>query len=118
MINACGLQRSALWVLLVLGMAWPDWAGDGATHPLLSRLCDVPVRLEKAAQVDCLAAPEVSVDTPVKRKLQRLPVKAPVGGSVSAGVGRRAGGRRTGRASWSSWRRRPFQSSAWRKGYV
>ena len=51
--------------------------GAQATHPLLSRLCDIPVGLEQIAQVDCLAAPEVAVDAPVERKLQRPPVKAP-----------------------------------------
>ena len=51
----------------------------------------MPVRLEKAAEVDCLAAPEVSVDAPVERKLQRLPVKAPACASVSAGCRRRGG---------------------------
>lgn len=56
---------------------WWYVVGGGQTHPLLSRLCDVPVRLEKTAEVDCLAAPEVSVDAPVERELQRLPVKAP-----------------------------------------
>ena len=66
--------------------------GGWATHPLLSRLCDVPVGLEQVAQVDCLAAPEVAVDAPVERKLQRPPVKAPAGVSVSAGGGRRWGG--------------------------
>lgn len=32
------------------------------------------------------------MDAPVERKLQRLPVKAPAGVSVSAGGGRRRGG--------------------------
>jgi hypothetical protein len=66
--------------------------GVDVTHPLLSRLCDVSVRLEKTAQVHGLAAPEVPVDAPVERELQRLPVKAPVGASVSAGCRRREGG--------------------------
>lgn len=72
-------------VRAVAGVAW-------ATHPLLSRLCDVSVRLEQTAEVHCLAAPEVSVDAPVKRELQRPPIKGPKGASVSAGSGRRAGG--------------------------
>lgn len=49
------------------------------TYPLLPGLGDVPVCLEKGANVDGLAAPEVSMDSPVKGKLQGAPVKGAVG---------------------------------------
>lgn len=65
--------------------------GDRATHPLLSRLCDVPVGLEQVAQVDCLAAPEVAVDAPVEGELEGPPVEASAAASVSAR--KRRGGR-------------------------
>jgi hypothetical protein len=43
-------------------------------YPLLSRFCDVLVRIEEAADVECLAAPEVAVDSPVERELERAAV--------------------------------------------
>jgi hypothetical protein len=46
------------------------------THPLSSRLCDIPVRLEEPAQVEGLAAPKVPVDAPVQGELEGLPVEA------------------------------------------
>lgn len=49
------------------------------TYPLLSRLGDVPVGFEKRANVDGLAAPEVSVNSPVEGKLQGAPVEGAVG---------------------------------------
>lgn len=49
------------------------------TYPLLSRLGDVPVGFEKRADVDGLAAPEVSMNSPVEGKLQGAPVEGAVG---------------------------------------
>lgn len=49
------------------------------TYPLLSRLGDVPVGFEKRANVDGLAAPEVSVNSPVEGKLQGAPVEGAAG---------------------------------------
>ena len=49
------------------------------TYPLLSRLGDVPVGFEKGADVDGLAAPEVSMNGPVESKLQGAPVEGTVG---------------------------------------
>lgn len=48
------------------------------TYPLLSGLGDVPVRFEEGANVDSLAAPEVSMDRPVESKLQGAPVEGAV----------------------------------------
>ena len=44
-------------------------------YSLLSRLRDVLVRFEKRADVDRLAAPEVSVNGPVEGELQRAAVE-------------------------------------------
>ena len=45
------------------------------SYSLLSRLGDVLVRFEEGANVDSLATPEVSVDSPVEGKLQGAAVK-------------------------------------------
>lgn len=47
----------------------------GSAYPLLSRLCDVLVRFEEAADVHGLAAPDIAVDRPVEGKLERAAVK-------------------------------------------
>jgi len=49
------------------------------TYPLLSGLGNVPVGFEKGANVDGLAAPEVSMNRPVESKLQGAPVEGAVG---------------------------------------
>lgn len=61
-------------------------------RPLLSGLGNVPVGFEKGANVDGLAAPEVSVNSPVESKLQGAPVEGE--GSLPG----RHGGR--GRLRW------------------
>lgn len=66
-------MQSSAWLGGVVAGRRRAWA----THPLLSRLGDVPVGLEEPAQVQGLAAPEIAVDAPVEGELQRLPVKAP-----------------------------------------
>lgn len=48
----------------------------GQTHPLLSRLGNVLLGLEELADVQGLAAPEVSVDAPVEGELEGPPVQA------------------------------------------
>lgn len=52
------------------------------TYPLLSRLGDVPVGFEERANVYGLAAPEVSMNSPVEGKLQGAPVEGAVGGGT------------------------------------
>ena len=49
------------------------------TYPLLSRLCDVPVGFKERANVNGLAAPEVSMNGPVESKLQGAPVEGAAG---------------------------------------
>jgi hypothetical protein len=49
-------------------------SGRGA-YPLLSGLCDVLVGLEETADVQGLAAPDVTVDGPVEGELQRAAVE-------------------------------------------
>jgi hypothetical protein len=61
------------------------------THPLLSRLGDVALGLEKSANVQGLPAPEVAMDAPVERKLEGPPVEAPVCPSVAACSGQYGG---------------------------
>jgi hypothetical protein len=48
-------------------------------YPLLSWLGDVPVGFKKRANVDGLAAPEVSMYRPVESKLQGAPIEGAVG---------------------------------------
>lgn len=48
------------------------------TYPLLSGLGDVPVGFKEGANVDSLAAPEVSMDRPVESELQGAPVEGAV----------------------------------------
>lgn len=69
------------------------------THPLLSRLGDVALGLEKSANIQGLPAPEVAMDAPVERKLEGPPVEAPVRPSVAACSGR------TGWAAHKTWTR-------------
>lgn len=47
----------------------------GSAYPLLSWIVDVLVGLEQGPYVDGLAAPEVSVDSPVESQLQGPPVE-------------------------------------------
>ena len=42
----------------------------GYAYSLLPRLCDVLIRFEERSDVQCLTAPKVSVDSPVKCELQ------------------------------------------------
>ena len=49
--------------------------GCSFAYPLLSGLCDVLVGLEKSADVQGLAAPDVAVDGPVEGKLQGAAVQ-------------------------------------------
>lgn len=53
----------------------------GSTYSLLSGLCDVLVRLEKAADVHSLAAPDIAVDCPVEGKLKGPAVEGAGGAS-------------------------------------
>lgn len=56
------------------GFIWRD-----VTYPLLSRFGNIPVGFKKGANVDGLAAPEMSMNSPVKCKLQGAPVEGAVG---------------------------------------
>lgn len=44
-------------------------------HTLLSRIRDIAILFEQGADVDCLAAPEVPMDSPVERELQGATVE-------------------------------------------
>ena len=48
------------------------------SYSLLSRLAYVLVGLEERSNIDCLAAPEVSVDCPVEGELEGAAVEVPV----------------------------------------
>jgi hypothetical protein len=61
------------------------------THPHLSRLGNISLGLEQLADVQSLAAPEVSVDAPVEGELEGPPVEASAASSVPA-RSRRYGG--------------------------
>lgn len=78
-------------------------------YSLLSWLRDVLIRFEEGADVDCLAAPKVSVDRPVEGKLERAAVEVPSHVSVIAisPLGRGCSlqdvgvGRHFGRCTWA-----------------
>lgn len=61
--------------------------GLSKTHHLLSRLCNVLVRLKEPSDVQGLSAPEVPVYGPVKRELEGPPVEASASLSVSVCIG-------------------------------
>jgi hypothetical protein len=67
------------------------WASMCRTHSLLSRLCDVPLGLEKTPNIQGLSAPEVAVDAPVESKLEGPPVEASASRSVTGCSGRHGG---------------------------
>lgn len=48
------------------------------SYPLLSRLRDVLVGFEEAANVECLAAPEVAIHGPVEGEFERAAVEGAV----------------------------------------
>ncbi len=68
------------------------------TYPLLPRLCDMLVRFEEGADVERLAAPEISVYCPVEGELEGAFVEVSVSGISMLplarldGVGRTAHG--------------------------
>jgi hypothetical protein len=44
---------------------------------LLARIANVPVGFEKGSDINCLSAPDLSVDGPVKGQFQGAPVERP-----------------------------------------
>lgn len=52
--------------------------GFAVAYLLLARVTDVLVGLKQGPDVDCLAAPDLAVDSPIKRQLQGASVKRPV----------------------------------------
>ena len=49
----------------------------GIAYSLLPRLCDMLVRFEERSDVQCLAAPKVTMYGPVQRQLQGAAVQRP-----------------------------------------
>jgi hypothetical protein len=96
-------QRFRLFDQLLVGKRQPgerllqpsrwECAAWHGTHPLLSRLCDIPVGLEQTTKVQRLSAPKVSVDAPVEGELEGAPVEASAQPSVAARSGRYGRGR-------------------------
>lgn len=48
----------------------------GVSYSLLSRRCDVLIGLKERSDVQSLAPPEISMDSPVEGELERAPVEA------------------------------------------
>lgn len=51
---------------------------DRSSYALLSRLGDMLIRFEETADVQCLTAPNISVDRPVKGQLEGAAVEGAV----------------------------------------